>query len=65
MTYYLIYSSLLSEYRFENVSSVLVLSKIIKTRRDIADKLMPGVPKALEIRTDFTVLTVTFHLKKS
>jgi len=29
----------------------------------ITDKLMPGVPKALEIRTDFTVLPVTFHLK--
>jgi hypothetical protein len=29
----------------------------------ITDKLMPGVPKAFEIRTDVTVLTVTLHLK--
>ncbi len=42
-------------YFFSICSAILTLV--------ITDKLMPGVPKALEIRTDFTVLTVTFHSK--
>jgi len=42
-------------YFFSICSAILTLI--------VPNKLIPGVPKALEIRIDFTVLTVTFHLK--